>query len=491
MKMVLNNLLSKKIVETLVVFLLILFLIPVHGQKKVLSKNEAIEDLEYLHYYLTKWHPSYYRYSSESDYEIFYNHFVQTCPDSIPYRLFRYRVAEWVKIIGCGHTSVGHANFNTKGQTPKILPFNIWKIGNKAFVRSMNAENSDCKVGDEILTIDSYSAENLLDSMYRMVSGDGFQDTHVEATVERYFNFYYNHLFGSLDSVTLACKNEEGTVKKEKIPCTSLSANTAAKMRFPVDSSSIVFQGGGMSLHKIEGRPDVSLLKIESFGKGNQSRIRKKIFSWLKRNNIKHLIVDLRGNGGGNVFRGYALAEKLLPDENLKIQFGKKIHTAIFNPELEIDWGNRVSGASFMLNPWQFPKGGLWMHYFPVFTSHNNRFDGEVFVLVDGGTFSMGSSLASLLKHKGGAQVIGEESGGSEYGSGGMLTGALRTPNSGIPVSFNLYWFIIGASEKDTGRGVLPKIETHYNLKDRLLNRDKDLEAALQLIDHNKTIEQK
>lgn len=467
-------------------FVKILFLIllpeAVISQYSMLSKSEALEDLAFLHQSLQKWHPSYFRYTTPSSYNTLYTKFSKMDKDSISYRAFRYKVCEWVKTIRCGHTAVGHADAPARQRAPKIIPLEIWHLDGKIYVRDVLQDNNNLSPGDEILTLNNLTGTEILDTLMTVITGDGFQNTHVHSMLEKYFLFYYNHVFGTVDSVVVSAKQASGNVVWSTLHGIELPTNRKKPMRFEPDSTSIIMQGGGLSLHTIEGNPDTYVMRVTSFAAGSQRRVRAKIFRYLKKKQAKNIVLDVRGNGGGNVFRGYALASKLLPESRLGFQFGKKIHTAIFNSDFETNLGNRMSAIGFMFNPLQYPLKGLWMHYFPIITSKKNSFHGEVYVLADGGTFSMGSAIASLMKYKRDAIVIGEESGGSAYGSGAMITGAIRLPNSGIPINFNLYWLIVGGPAEDFGRGVQPDISTRYSLEDLKTGRDVDLETALEVI---------
>ena len=448
----------------------------------MIAKSEALEDLIYLQQSLKKWHPSYFRYSTPATFNKLFSKFEGIHADSISYRAFRYKVCEWVKEIRCGHTAVGHADPPPGTGRPKIIPLEIWYLNRKIYVRDVLLDDSKLRTGDEILTINGLKGSGVIDTLVAVITGDGFQETHVHSMLEKYFLFYYNHVFGTVDSVVISAKKASGLVVWDTLRGIELPAERKKPMRFEPDSTSLIMGGGGLSLHSLKGNPETYLMKVTSFGAGSQSKVRRKIFRYLKEKHAMNIVLDLRGNGGGNVFRGYALASKLLPETRIGFQFGKKIHTAVFNSDFETNLGNRLSAIGFMINPLQYPKHGFWMHYFPILTSKKNGFSGEVYVLVDGGTFSMGSALASLMKYKRDATVIGEESGGSAYGSGAMLTGAIRLPHSGIPVNFNLYWLIIGGSGEDSGRGVQPDVHTAYTLEDLLNGKDKDMDKVLEII---------
>ena len=94
----------------------------------------------------------------------------------------------------------------------------------------------------------------------------------------------------------------------------------------------------------------------------------------------------------------------------------------------------------------------------------------------------MSSYVASYLKNKRGATIIGEETGGSEYASRSSAGARLRLPNSKIQIFFNLYQTQHHVGIKDSGHGVMPNVPTHFSIEDRLYQVDVDMAAVRDLI---------
>ena len=94
-------------------------------------------------------------------------------------------------------------------------------------------------------------------------------------------------------------------------------------------------------------------------------------------------------------------------------------------------------------------------------------------MITNGYSASSSSYLASLLKYKVKATVIGEESGGGAAGNNGLYYTTVHLPNSKIRVRIPYYWLNYQLIP-DKGRGVMPDVPLNYDVN--LLKEQKDLE---------------
>lgn len=117
---------------------------------------------------------------------------------------------------------------------------------------------------------------------------------------------------------------------------------------------------------------------------------------------------------------------------------------------------------------------------FKPYRKHN--FDGEVYVLANGWSFSSASMAASYLKHKGGAAVIGVETGGCETGNCGGGYPLLVLPNTRIKVRFPLNYVRYELDRPQLGRGVLPDWPVTYRAEDYLQRQDLEMLRLYKLL---------
>jgi C-terminal processing protease CtpA/Prc len=87
-----------------------------------------------------------------------------------------------------------------------------------------------------------------------------------------------------------------------------------------------------------------------------------------------------------------------------------------------------------------------------------NHFDGNIYVLQGGLSFSAATLFTSTLKGQKNVTIVGEESGGGYYGNSAMYLPTIILPNSKLRVILPLYRLVINSSRQQNGRGVLPDI---------------------------------
>ena len=110
-----------------------------------------------------------------------------------------------------------------------------------------------------------------------------------------------------------------------------------------------------------------------------------------------------------------------------------------------------------------------------------NHFDGTVYVLMDGGTFSAASAFCATTDFYKRAIFIGEETGGVGGGAGGLDIGP-TLPEShlhvGIPheAEFSIF------DKPNRRRGTLPTHAVVQTVEDLANGRDTALEFTLELI---------
>lgn len=469
-----------------IIFVLFIFLCQLtyaNGQD-VLYKNQLVEDIQYAKKYMKKYHPSFNRYSNDTEKDSVLSQLVTALPDTISFQKARIAIMTYVAQIGCGHTSVLNKTNSKKIVQPLILPFEVYHIDQRIYVRKYYHADNALNIGDEILSINGKEMVQILNEMSEIIMHDGFNKTHISYKIEKYFNYYFAMLNSQSKSFTIMIQRNGQTPTPRSILAMSDSLTTKSSQRYIAGTTSAIFDAGGMSLHHVHDLSSTALLTIKSFSAGSQRKIRKQVFKYLKDQKIQNLIVDLRGNGGGNMFKGYQLISYFTDNLITGLNFGRKPGFILFDPAIDFKGGTRLTMLSFMLNPLQYPSKHGWMHLFP-FIKKRNKFDGKVYVLTDGGTFSMASVVAAKLKERCHATIVGEETGGGAAGSAGMANAMITLPNTKIPISFNVYWTPSFIGKSDEGRGVMPQIEIQATIDDILSKKDVVLEKVKFIIQSN------
>jgi hypothetical protein len=450
------------------------------AQTATLTPQQMKADLDYLNKYLRKWHPSYYDYTKKTDMNAYYSRLKDSCTATTSNLDFITMVRKAVNKVGCGHTGVYNFKGST-GKSPALLPLNVWVLSNRLFVKSLSTPDSLLKIGDEILEINGEKAGDLIEKTAELAFTDGFNKTHKMYGLEFNFPVFHYLIYGKQENYALKIKNTEGTISI--INLTSEVPKEGVKMVKPIkDSANCVIRGNSVALYKTAIDSSTMVMDIDNFNGAKQGKSYRQIFTHLRKNKVKNLVIDLRNNGGGNVFKGNKLLTYLLDQAVLPVVISRKPNLTFINPRFKGGFWERITPILFTLNPLQYPNKNGWNHCFLFFKKSRNHFDGDIYVLTNGGTFSMASYVASYLKHKKQAVIVGEETGGSEYGSRAMAGGRIQLPNSEIKIKLNIYQMTHLLNIEDKGHGVMPDVATPYSIEDKLTHKDVEMEAVKLLI---------
>ena len=186
------------------------------------------------------------------------------------------------------------------------------------------------------------------------------------------------------------------------------------------------------------------------FRDGRRSRSSSTRFStrWPSRG-VRDLVLDLRGNGGGDPYNAASLLEKLITKE-----------TAYF------DAGTSGYADLRAIQP------------------ARNGFTGNLYVLIDGGCFSTTGHLCSLLRFHGIGIFIGEETGGSFTCTDNSREIVLR--NTGLVLRLSTTVFSTEVSGLTPGRGISADHEVVSTIDDRLAGIDAAMVFARRLVERHR-----
>ena len=127
-------------------------------------------------------------------------------------------------------------------------------------------------------------------------------------------------------------------------------------------------------------------------------------------------------------------------------------------------------------------RSGFKLFARKTYKPHRLSYKGKIYVLTGGATFSATSMLLASLKGLPNVTIVGEETGGGNYGNNGVFIPDLVLPNSRLRIRLPLYRIINNHSFPNNGRGVTPDIEVRANAESIRRSRDVKMEKAEALI---------
>lgn len=425
-----------------------------------ISRSKASADIDTLIYTLSEVHPNIYSNISESSLNSQIADLKANLQDSISVIELYKALAPIVAQIGDAHTTMVLPYREVMIEAGKYIPVfpTIDSNTGKMFVK---ASVGNCVPYDsEILSINGISAKEMVEKMLAFVGGERefFRLTMIDNNIMGLFHM----LFAAPEyDITYTPPSGAGGLSGGLLPAVEADKLNSELVLSPKILKLTEEHGGEepYTFRIIDGRK-VAVMNFDACVdvKGMQV-FADSMFTVLREQGIKDLIIDVRYNGGGNSNVGDVLLNYIAPKPFA--QYGKTLVKV--TPTTIALTGNRYEKPDTHL----YPESPVSRHE-PL--PEAQRFAGNVYLLTSHTTFSSASSFAWAFKEAGCGTVIGEETGGMSVHYGDVI--GFRLPNSGLSVnvSHKRFW-LPGANENDI-HGVIPDI---------ICPQDEALEKALQM----------
>jgi C-terminal processing protease CtpA/Prc len=468
---------KKKAIITKIVacisLLLVLGSLNGYGQTKI-SKALLVKDLAILKKNLEKIHPGLYTYSSKTRIDEWFAETQNSLKDSMSYIQFYELVAPLNNIIKNGHSFVKLERFK---KTYNIIPIRLYRDKDAFYVLDSFDEKYKNLIGKEIIAIEGLPVVDIFNRLLQYQTRDGENLTFPTEKLLYYFNLDYSLIYGAKDSyeITLVEATQKTSMTVRSISSKDIQFYDTTPEKKPV-------------LFSI--KDSVGVLTFKTFEKSRLKKIAYKkllreIFSSIKAEGVKHLIVDVRNNGGGDAVPNQELISYLY-DKEFKLfkniyTITKKIEDKKYYKQEGVFWFNTLV-SWFKLekidkNYYRAKTKGS-DSYFPK----ADNYKGKLYILTNGRSFSATGEFASFIKHHREAVFIGEEVGGNQYQNTSGLSYYITLPNSRLRVFIPTILWELNVDIKNDAHGVKPDYFVRNSITDELEHKDTVMDFAFRLI---------
>jgi C-terminal processing protease CtpA/Prc len=213
----------------------------------------------------------------------------------------------------------------------------------------------------------------------------------------------------------------------------------------------------------------------------------KKAFQELEEKNTRHLIIDLRDNGGGDDAYGKILFQHLI-DKPFQYYAHLRMNRSEFS-FLEHTNVPPDQGKQLATRLKKNDEGTYDLLFHPNLGEQKPippMFKGKVYVLINGNSFSGTGECTSLMHFHQVATFIGEECGAGYYGNTSGFMPLLTLPNTQIRVRIPMLRYTMAVSGYPEDRGIIPDYPISPTIEDLMNEKDTVMEFTLDLIRKNR-----
>ena len=410
---------------------------------KVYAKQAYLDDLEVLAKDLTTINPHPYRYMTKEAFWNVVNDKKALITEHTTYSEFIWHCSELVANINCSHSSLPMYFEQETEMFPVGLrfPLEVYSSHHALYIADGLVNKDKISPGAEILTINGKKTVEIIKDIYKHIATQG----HVESPAKR-------HLFNWRATVMIPYalgfpKQYEITVKGQESP---IVLDRLESYEFQMKNLNTCHET--FCLDFIGDQDETALLTFKhwDFYGGRFSIIKTfmdESFKDINSRNIKNLIIDVRGNGGGNSWATAYLLQYL----------AKKPFTYF-----------KEAPSSPKLKPLEPFK---------------NRYKGRVYFISDGRSGSSTGQLLALAKHHEIGDIIGEESNGGILYTGGQKM--YQLPNTGVFYAIGKFKHVTMVNSISDEGGVLPHHQSIQTIEDYFNGIDTAKTFTLEQIDQH------
>jgi len=455
-----------------------------NAQNKIKPKK-LNEDFEYLITELKLQHQGLYEYIGENQTDIKIDSIRNTLKTPQTKLKFYEKLRYVIGLTNEGHTSIDLPKWTMMklGLSKSFLPLTV-KLCDENLIITQNygKDIKELKKGSKIISVNNKKVSEIFDELYPLIPTDGFNETSKQEWIGGLnFSLLYRLGYGKEKKFELQIQ-EFGN---DKIQTLTVSAIRFTK--FKTKNAKFKSKNFDYNEFKLEHINDsIAYLSIPSFGNDNldYEEFYQKNFKKIDSLNIKHLIIDVQANGGGTEGNENLLFSYL---SNKVVQKYKQV-TMLPKP-----YQKNKNKQGYFEDKWTFQniiaKRGNFTLYSDYYSDLGYKkpqkeliYNGKLYVLISGKTFSGGAEFASLIKMTDRGIFIGEETGGTYEGNVSGYSEYIKLPNSKVEVKIPTVHFQINVSPKIKGRGIMPDYDVPQTWEDYLVGKNTKKDFAIKTI---------
>ena len=516
------------------IFIVVVSCTSVKTYNQEIAMNHSVislkKDVDIAYKKLKKFHPRLYQYISKDKLDFKFDSLKKTITTPLSSQQFYEKIAPVISEVRQGHITVVPPLKRFNNQQQKALKKNTFEFYDLDFeylnsnLWIVNNRGTDTTiVGSKTLKINNENVDDLFQKYKKLFSSDGYNTTfHNKIIASRFSGFYYRDK-GFLDSLSLTLKKGDSVFTKifRRIPKDSVKTKTDVdsvktnSKKLTAAEKKVLKEKEKSQKNYIYGYEktrdrytrnldfkgkdsSIAVMKIRRFGNGNYKKFYENSFAKIDSFKTKYFILDLRDNTGGRLDEIDKLYSYLTDKDYQLIEKAEVETRQLFlSSLLSKDKPRFMKIAATLLSPvvaihslFKSKKKNGKKYY--AFSSSKLKkpnplhFKGEVYVLINGASFSASSILSTNLHANKRATFVGEETGGAYNGTVAGLFKYIELPNSKVKMNIGLAQIEAPYKTEPDGFGIPPDVNIIPTIEDRLNSIDPELNWVLQDIENKR-----
>jgi hypothetical protein len=401
-------------------------------------------------------------------------------------------------------TRDGHARAYANGElrtyiwSQGLLPFHVTVQNERIFVLR-NMSGASFADGSEILSINGIQSNAILSTLAQYLAVDGSSESAISYRLGGNYTSFYrvfpvvfgfaptysivlrDHVTRRITEVSVAPVLDEEFLKREGarygklLQTWSLEEELALapmRLEIPRNSPYAILHVHRFFRDSIDEPPSTYQGLLSG------------AFRRIEEAGIRRLIIDLRGNGGGDganaaYLLSYLTDRAFTPTTRITFRGNDAYFRRLTPDSLELDdyFGLRPDRGEQLVT-----RADRIRELQPFQPAAAHRYSEKLVVLIDGGTISAAGMAAGLIREHTSGIFVGEEAGGYAGQSNGIrqlsIVGERTQTGINIPLAHSKF----GVSGYVRGRGVVPDYTVRSSIDDMLVGRDAVVSFATALL---------
>jgi hypothetical protein len=469
-----------------------------YDPSKKYDRKSLQEDYVLLRNILETKHPSLYWYTPKDSMDLYFNRYSRLVEDSMTEQQFGWKIiAPLIDKIHCGHTSFGMSKeygrwVRNKRFASFPLSMKVWN-DTMAVTTNLNRKDPLIKKGTLIKSINGLDTKTLVNRMFDYMPEDGHANNVNYIRLSSNFPYYHRNIFGLSKQYNVVYIDSNGNDQLTKLPLFEVKRDSSKKQ--PSRDTATVKMPKASREERLKNIRSLSIdtannsavMVLNTFSANGLRVFYRRSFRNLKKMGINSLVIDLRSNGGGRINLS-TLLTRYVTRQSFRVADTAFSVAKTLKPYTRYIKGKWLNNVGLFFTTTRKTNGQYHFRHWERKMNRPkkmNHYNGNVYVLINGPTFSASTLFCNAVKGQVGITLVGEEAGGGWHGNNGIMIPDITLPNTHLRVRLPLFRLVQYNHVPKNGLGVMPDVYVGTSYDALLKGYDKKMQVVMEMIKAN------